>query len=114
MSTLQVLEEAIAGLQPISFQYNKTGKVNGERIGHPYAVFIFTAKTDIQTTKGHIVQTEGVSDTEREKPFPSFRKYNIEELSDLTILSDRPAFGSPFHEDYNPDWDGYKDVIAKI
>ena len=93
MNTLAVLNEAFAKRHQISFQYNKEGKIQGIRVGNPYAVFIFTAKnTRIQSTKVHIVQTEGVSDTETEKPFPSFRMYNIEDLSDVTILIDKPLF----------------------
>jgi hypothetical protein len=115
MNIIETLTEAIGKRHHISFQYNKLGKVQGIRIGHPYAVFIHTAKnTRIQSTKTHIVQIEGVSDTSYEKPFPSFRLYNIEDLSDILILRDRPCFEEPWHINYNHSWDGYKDVIAKI
>lgn len=115
MNTLEILMEAIKNRQPISFEYNKEGKVEGLRFGNPYAVFIYTAKnTRIQSTKVHIVQTDGVSDTKYEKPFPSFRMYNIEDLSNVTILMDRNPFAPPFDKNYNSEWDGYKDVIAKV
>ena len=115
MNSIQILSEAIGKRHHISFQYNKPGKIFGVRIGHPYAIFIFTAKnTRIQSTKVHIVQIEGVSDTAYEKPFPSFRMYNIEDLSDILILNDRACFSEPWHCDYNHQWEGYKDVIAKI
>jgi hypothetical protein len=113
MDTLKTLKQAIKNKQPISFEYNKKGKIKGERIGHPYAVFIYTAKNSrVQSTKVHILQTEGVSDSQ--KPFPSFRMYNIEDLSNITILSSDKPFGPPFHEDYNPEWEGYINVIAKV
>ena len=115
MNTLEVLKDAITKKQHISFEYNKEGKVAGIRIGHPYAVFIFTAKnTRIQSTKIHIVQIDGVSDSKDENPFPSFRMYNIEELSNVTILPEKGVFAPPYHENYNPEWDGYRDVIAKV
>ena len=115
MNTLEVLIEAVNKRQPISFEYNKEGKVKGERIGNPYAVFIYTAKnTRIQSTKVHIVQTGGVSDSKEENPFPSFRMYNIEDLTNVTILKDEKPFGPPYDENYNPEWDGYKDVIVKV
>jgi len=113
MNTLETLKSAIEKRLPISFEYNKEGKVKGKRFGDPYAVFIFTAKnTRVQSTKVHIVQTAGVSDSEQ--PFPSFRMYNIEYLYNVTILIDEKPFGPPFHEDYNPEWEGYIDVIAKV
>ena len=113
MNTLETLKRAIEKRLPISFEYNKEGKVIGKRFGDPYAVFIYTAKNSrVQSTKVHIVQTEGVSDSG--KPFPSFRMYNIEDLSNVVILSDESSFGPPFHENYNPEWEGYIDVIAKV
>ena len=60
------------------------------------------------------MQTGGVSDSIEKNPFPSFRMYNIEDLSNVTILNDKKPFGPPYDEHYNPEWDGYKDVIAKI
>lgn len=113
MNTLETLKSAIEKRLPISFEYNKEGKVKGKRLGDPYAVFIYTAKNSrVQSTKVHIVQTGGVSDSG--KSFPSFRMYNIEELSNVTILSNKEPFGLPFHENYNPEWEGYIDVIAKV
>ncbi|MBW8687748.1 WYL domain-containing protein [Chitinophaga rhizophila] len=115
MNVLDILAKAIKNRHQISFQYNKEGKTVGKRIGNPYAIFIFTAKnTRIQSTKVHIVQTSGVSDSAEIKPFPSFRTYNIEELSEVQVLGQLPQFTQPFHESYNPEWDGYKDVIAKV
>lgn len=115
MNTLEILKQAIKLRKQISFEYIKEGKVDGTRIGNPYAVFIFTAKnTRIQSTKVHIVQTDGVSDSLDKNPFPSFRMYNIEDLSNVQILEDEDVFGPPFHEGYNAEWDGYKDVIEKI
>ena len=115
MNTLEVLIEAINSRMPISFEYNKEGKEKGKRFGHPYAVYIFTAKnTRIQSTKVHIVQTGGVSDSKDENPFNSFRQFNLEELSDVNILKNEKPFGPDLHENYKPESDWYKDVIAKV
>jgi len=113
MIKLNELTEAIRNRKQISFEYNKPGKTSGVRIGNPHAVFILTTKGGIQSTKIHIVQTGGVSDSKEEKPFPDFRMFNIEDLSNLKILNDLPSF-EPFLEKYNPGWDGYKDVIEKV
>ncbi len=111
MSTLEILTEAIEKRKPISFEYNKEGKIKGQRFGHPYAIFIFTAKnTRIQSTKVHVVQTGGVSDS---GAYGDFRMFNIEELSNVQCLSAEECF-EPTHENYNPEWDGYINVIAKV
>ena len=115
MNTLETLTEAIKNRQQISFEYNKEGKVKGERIGDPYAVFIYTAKnTRIQSTKVHIVQTSGVSDTIGKDEYNVFRMFNIEDLNNVIILKDKKTFGEPFHKDYKPESEFYKDVIAKV
>ena len=107
---LDVLKEAIKNRRPIRFQYNKPGKTPGIRIGEPHAVFIMRKKDESESTKVHIVQTAGVSDSGQE--LPSFRMFDLEELSDVSI-DDSGAPFSPSPQ-YNPQWDGYKFVIAKI
>jgi hypothetical protein len=114
MNIVDILVQAIDNRNHVSFLYNKPGKTPGIRIGHPYAVYFFTAKSGVKSTKVHIVQVEGVSDTLEENPFPSFRQYNIEDLTEVTILIDRPCFTEPWHPDYKPLSDWYKDVIAKL
>jgi len=112
MTNLELLTKAIQEKRKISFEYNKPGQTQGVRIGDPYAIFIYTAKnTRIQSTKVHIVQTGGDSNSKEEHPFPSFRMYNIEDISNLELLEDSYE---PVNKDYNPDWDGYSDVIIKV
>jgi hypothetical protein len=113
MTNLDILITAIKARKPVSFEYNKSGKIGGQRIGNPHAVFIFTSKSGEKSTKIHIVQTAGVSDSKDVKPFPDFRMFNIEDLSELIILNDSSVF-EPYYEKYNPEWEGYKDVIEKI
>lgn len=111
MTSIDTLILAIKSRKPITFQYNKIGKVNGPRIGNPHAVFIFTSKKGEISTKVHIVQTGGVSDTLEDDT--DFRTFNLEELSDIKIIEDAGHF-EPYYAKYNPNWSGYKDVIEKI
>ncbi|QQR83338.1 hypothetical protein IPJ72_06090 [Candidatus Peregrinibacteria bacterium] len=111
MNKLELLKKAIELRKPISFKYNKEGKVEGERIGNVHAIFIFTKKSGEQDTKVHIVQTGGVSDTEPNN-FPDFRMFNISELSNVIILENENEFS--INEKYNPEWKGYENIIAKI
>ncbi|MEA9415426.1 WYL domain-containing protein [Flavobacterium sp. PL02] len=111
MNILDKLTKAIKEKKVIEFEYNKPEKTSGKRIGNPYAVFILTAKDGRQSTKVHLVQTDGVSDSKTDNPFPEFRMFNIEELSNMELRDD--TF-SQISEKYNPEWEGYKDVIEKI
>jgi hypothetical protein len=113
MNTIETLKEAITLRKPISYEYNKSGKTTGQRIGNPYVVFVFTAQDRKQSTKLHIVQTAGVSDSDDRQPLPSFRTHEIEWLSNVTISEDQPSF-TPNHPDYNPDWEKYDNVIARV
>ena len=108
--TLDLLKQAIGSRSPISFEYNKEGKTPGQRVGNPHAVFIMRRKDGTETPKVHIVQTDGVSDSEQ--PFPSFRMFDLDELSEILIQESGSPF--PIHPDYNPKWEGYQFVIAKV
>lgn len=108
--SLDRLKAALGRRLPISFEYNKEGKTPGPREGNPHAVFILRRKDKSESTKVHILQTDGVSDSGQE--FPSFRMFDLEEISQVQVLENRPQFEPS--EEYNPEWDGYKFVIAKI
>lgn len=112
--SLEILIEAINKRKTIKYEYNKIDEPVGERIGHPYAIYIFTSKAGIMSTKIHIVQIDGVSKSIEKNPFPSFRTHNIEELTNVQILDDIPSFEEPFHIDYKPESKLYLDVIAKL
>lgn len=111
MKNLEKLIYAVKNKKQIEFEYNKPGKVLGKRIGDTYAVFIFTSKDDKQSTKVHLVQTSGVSDTSDKNPLPNFRMFNIEDLTNVEVLN---SDYTKIHPSYNPDWDGYSSVIEKI
>jgi len=108
--TLKLLQQAIAERKPITFEYNKEGKVRGERIGNTHAVFIMRLKDESESTKVHIVQTGGVTDSG--KPFPEFRMFDILEITNVRIIDDSSNF--EIDGKYNPEWIGYKNVIAKV
>ncbi len=112
MNTLEVLIKAINNRLPISFEYNKNGEIS-KRIGNPYVVYIFVSRAGEESTKVDVVQTAGDSDSGI--PFPSFRSFrNIEDIINLKILENQSSFGPPFHSDYVPNSDRYKNPIAKI
>ncbi len=108
--SLEILKEAIEKRMPITFEYNKPDKTPGVRVGNPHAIFIMRKKDGSESTKVHIVQTSGVSDSKQE--FPSFRQFNLTEISNVRIKETDTPFD--ISEDYNAEWDGYKYVIAKV
>ena len=108
--SLQVLKNAIEKQKPISFQYNKPGKTPVKRIGNPHAVWVMRKKDGTESTKVHIVQTEGVSDSGQE--LPSFRMFDLAVLSEVNLLEGSNTF--QVSEQYNPEWNGYTFVITKV
>lgn len=108
--SLEILKEAIENKLKVSFEYSKPGKISGRRVGDPHAVFIMRRKDGSESTKVHIVQTAGVSDSGQE--FPSFRVFDLLELADMKIVA--PAEHFAVSSDYNPEWEGYRFVISKV
>ena len=108
--SLQTLKDAIEKQIPVSFHYNKPGKTPGKRIGNPHAVWVMRKKDGTESTKVHIVQTKGVSDSGQK--LPSFRMFDLEILSEVKLLEDHKKFD--ISEQYNPEWNGYDFVIAKV
>lgn len=107
---LQNLKAAIETQKPVSFTYNKPGKTPGKRIGNPHAVWVMRKQDGTESTKVHVVQVDGVSDSGQE--FPSFRMFDLSVLADVEVLSDSQSFKTS--DEYNPEWDGYTFVIAKV
>lgn len=110
MGTLDKLRDAILNRRPVRFIYNKSGKTSGIRIGNPHAVFISVSKVGEESTKVHISQTGGASDSET--PFPSFRMFDLEDITIQEVLEQSTPF--PVHPDYNHSWNGYSRSIVKI
>lgn len=108
--SLRILQQAIQQRKPISFEYIKEGKVRGERIGDTHAIFIMRKKDNTESTKVHIVQTAGVTDSAPN--FPEFRMFDLSELDNIHILDDLPEF--EINSAYNPSWSGYSNVISKV
>lgn len=57
MTEFDSLSEAINTRTPIDFSYPKPGKITGNRIGNPHAIYRFTSKDGKSSTKVHIWQT---------------------------------------------------------
>ncbi|QLY53509.1 hypothetical protein HV186_17865 [Citrobacter freundii] len=108
--SLRILQKAIQQRKPISFEYIKEGKVRGERIGDTHAIFIMRRQDNTESTKVHIVQTGGVTDSAPN--FPEFRMFDLSELDNIRILDDLPEF--EINSGYNPSWTGYSNVISKV
>lgn len=108
--SLAIIKKAIQERKSLSFEYNKDGKIPGERVGNPHAVFILRRVDGTESTKVHIVQTGGVTDSLPN--FPEFRTFDISELSGLKILESSTPFS--IDDKYKPDSDMYKYVIAKV
>ena len=110
MTKLETLTKAIENKLQISFQYNKPGKIEGIRTGNPHAVFIFTSKAGKTSTKLHLVQVGGVTDSGNKDDFPFWRPFDIEYISDVAILESNGKF--EVEAGYNPE--SYDKPIAKI
>lgn len=108
--SLSELKRAIEAQKPISFTYNKAGKTPGVRIGNPHAVWVMRKKDDSESTKVHVVQVSGVSDSGQE--FPSFRMFDLNELGNVSMDDEAEQF--VVSEQYNPEWPNYTCVLAKI
>jgi len=107
--TMETIKKAIEKRRQISFEYNKPKKVKGKRIGNPHAIFVMHLKDGSRSTKVHIFQTGGVSDSSN---LPDFRTFDLEDITNVTYYEDDKPF--EISSKYNPNWEGYKDVIIKI
>lgn len=126
MTNIEKLKVAIENRKPINFEYNKAGKTAGTRKGNPHALYIFGYKDPKKESKIKLdlVQTGGVSDSEKEKPFPDFRQFFITDLSNIEVLDNDPNFEplyEKFNEEtgemekrYNPESIFYKNPLAKV
>lgn len=108
--SLSTIREAIGKKVMITFEYNKAGKILGQRIGNPHAVFIMRRKDGSESTKVHIYQTGGVSDSAQ--VLPDFRTFDLLELTNVSIVE--PAQQFQISDKYNPEWQGYTFTIAKV
>lgn len=109
---IEVIRKAIKARKPISFEYEKEGKVRGQRIGNPHIAFAGRTRDGIPRMWIHIVQTAGVSDTLDE--FPEWRMFIGEFMRDAVVLQDDPPF--EIFNGYNPDSHIYAntEILAKI
>jgi hypothetical protein len=108
--SLKAIQDAIEQRRTIYFEYNKPEKVRGKRIGNPHAVFVMHLKDGSKSTKVHIFQTGGVSDSRQD--LPDFRMFDLKDITNVIFSEDSQTF--EISSKYNPNWDGYKDVITKI
>ena len=108
--SLKIIQDAITQRRTIIFEYNKPETVRGKRIGNPHAVFVMHLKDGSKSTKVHIFQTGGVSDSSQN--LPDFWMFDLAEITDVIFSEDSQAF--EVSSKYNPNWDRYKNAITKI
>lgn len=106
MNNIDILIKAIREKHPVKFEYIKLDKINGERIGNPYAIY---KDPDTQNINIHLYQTAGVSDSEL-KPTP-WRTFIIEHMQNIEIVENQVF---EVAEGYNPLYSKYSDCIEKI
>lgn len=126
MNNIDLLIQAINSKKPISFEYNKPGKTAGLRIGNPHALYIFTPKDETlpNSTKLDLVQMSGVSDSKTGEGYSDCSQFDVQYLSNITVLQDDPEFEilltkydiklDVWKSIYNAESDRYKNVIAKV
>ena len=105
-----IIQAAIKQRRTITFEYSKSGKVQGRRIGNPHAVFEMHLKDGSKLTKVHIFQTGGVSDSS--ESLPAFRMFDLPHIINVAISEGPQSF--EISSEYNPDWDGYRFALIKI
>jgi hypothetical protein len=67
-------------------------------------------KDGSDSTKVHVVQISGVSDSGQD--LPSFKMFDLNELGNVSMINEAERF--VVSEQYNPEWPNYTCVLAKI
>ncbi len=112
MNTLDTIVEAIRKRKPISYEYvGGTRPVLGERRGDPYAVYVFTDKLGVSTTKVDIFQLSGASSSGK---YDQVKMSDLDDLRNVIIMQDEPEFSVSPVSGYNPESDRYSSVIEKV
>lgn len=106
MTTDEALRAAIETSKPIRFTYDKPGKVQGERVGNPHALYLHPTTGNPNCD---IYQTDGVSDSGQ---LPDWRPFTIPFLTVIEVLTDEPSFDPA--EGYEPNSPLYAKVIVKV
>ena len=100
---LEILKKAINLKQSISFNYKNQGK----RIGNPHIIYSFTTLKNVTSIKVDIEQISGYSSSGTS--FPSFRGFNIKDITDVRFLDDKFKKSSY----YNSSSDRYNKSICE-
>lgn len=101
---LEIFKKAIKSKQSISFNYKK----EGVRIGNPHALYNYTTKKGVTSTKIDIYQSSGYSSNP--KQLPTFREFNIAYITDIELLNNNFEPSS----DYNSISERYSNSICKL
>jgi len=112
MKHLDVLIESVETRKPISFEYKIPGESFDKKIGNVHAIYTLTNNLGEEITEMHIYQTDGGFDNSAEKLSARFRAINVQEITNVEILNDEPAFKVCKY--YRSEWDGYCNSVVKV
>ena len=104
MNSIETIKEAITLKKAIIFEYNKEGKVKGDRIGNPHAIFIHISTRNITVD---IYQIGGVTDGNDN--FPKWGQFLIDHIENVRIINKNFDLA----DGYNPISPKYKELIIK-
>lgn len=108
MNILSIIEEAIKTRTPISFEYVRTGKTSGARVGDPHAAFIRRVQSGEERVYLHLWQTSGVTDSGQ--LLPSWRQFFLNDIANVAMLTHEQPFNPA--QGYNPK--SYEFPVAKV
>ncbi|MES2961087.1 MAG: hypothetical protein V4694_01755 [Pseudomonadota bacterium] len=84
MSTEKTLEKAMLNRKPISFQYNKIGKVQTIKVENARVILISTTRLGKKTIM--------IDESDMSKSSPSWKYFDMEEMRNVQIVNDDCAF----------------------
>ena len=85
MSTEKTLEKAMLNRKPISFQYNKIGKVQTIKVENSRVILISTTRLGKKTI---MIDESNMNN----KSSPSWKYFDMEEMRNVQIVNDDCAF----------------------
>ena len=108
MDVEEVIVTAIKHRKSVVFDYNRPGKVGGQRTGNPHALFKHSSTNKAET---HIFQTDGVSDSGLSTG-PSWRLFIVDYIKNPRIIDSSGPFA--IAPGYNSSSPMYVKAIEKL
>lgn len=80
MSAQEIVEKAMLNRMPISFKYNKLGRVQKENFGSAHVMFISTNKCGRKCVTADIMHDSGSS-------LQSWKSFDLNDMCDIQIVN---------------------------